>query len=82
MSIEVLSRADEEADSAALRHRELLEEMADRMVQNRLDTLLGELETPFTAARVGSGALSGAFRLRRNIGGLRPAKMGRGPFPN
>lgn len=61
VSIEVLSRADEEADSAALRHRELLEEMADRMVQNRLDTLLGEPETPFTAARVGSGRYLGHF---------------------
>jgi zinc protease len=61
VSIEVLRRAGEEGDTAARRHRELLEDMADRMVQNRLDALLGKPDTPFTAARVGSGRYLGNF---------------------
>lgn len=61
VSIEVLRNAAEETDSAARRHREMLEEMADRMIQNRLDALLGRPDTPFTAARVGSGRYLGAF---------------------
>ncbi len=61
VSIEVLRRAAQEKDTAARRHRELLEDMADRMVQNRLDALLGKPDTPFTAARVGSGRYLGNF---------------------
>jgi zinc protease len=61
VSIEVLSRAAEQQDTVALRHRELLEELADRMVQYRLDALLSEPDTPFTAARVGSGRYLGYF---------------------
>ena len=61
VSIEVLIRAEEERDTAALRHRELLEEMADRMVQNRLDALLGEPDMPFTDASVESGRYLGQF---------------------
>lgn len=61
VSIEVLRRVEEEPDTAARRHRELLQDMADRMVQNRLDTLLGKPDTPFTAARVGSGRYLGNF---------------------
>ncbi|MFY9943589.1 MAG: insulinase family protein [Desulfobacterales bacterium] len=61
VSIEVLRRVAEEPDTAVRRHRELLQDMADRMVQNRLDTLLGKPDTPFTAARVGSGRYLGNF---------------------
>lgn len=61
VSIEVLRRVAEEPDTAARRHRELLQDMADRMIQSRLDTLLGKADTPFTAAQVGSGRYLGNF---------------------
>ena len=55
VSIEVIQAYDHISDSLALRHREMVEGMADRIVQNRLDARLKAPEAPFTAAAVGSG---------------------------
>jgi zinc protease len=55
VSIEVIRAYDPVPDSLALRRRQMVENMADRIVQNRLDARLKAPEAPFTSAAVGSG---------------------------
>ncbi|MCB2147558.1 MAG: insulinase family protein [Deltaproteobacteria bacterium] len=55
VSIEVIRSHDHVPDSLALRRRHMVEELADRIVQNRLDARLKEPDAPFTSAAVGSG---------------------------
>ncbi len=62
VSIEVLRAYDQVADSSALRRRQLVEGLADRIVQNRLDARLKSPGAPFTAAAVGSGVYLNRIR--------------------
>jgi zinc protease len=55
VSIEVIRTYDPLPDSLALRRRQMVENMADRILQNRLDARLKAPKAPFTAAAVGSG---------------------------
>ena len=55
VSIEVIRPYHPVPDSLARERRQLIEDMADRIVQNRLDTRLKAPGSPFTAATVGSG---------------------------
>lgn len=55
VSIEVVRAYQQPADDLSQRRREILAEMADRIVQNRLDTLQKQPEAPYTDAAVGSG---------------------------
>ena len=55
VSIEVVRPYRKHMDNLLQRRREIIAEMADRIVQNRLDTLQKQTDTPFTAAAVGSG---------------------------
>lgn len=55
VSIKVIRPHDPAPDSLALRHRQLIEDMGNRVVQHRLDTLLRAPGAPFTAAAIGSG---------------------------
>jgi zinc protease len=55
VSIEVIRPYLPVPDSLARERRRLIEDMADRIVQNRLDTRLKSPGSPFTAATVGSG---------------------------
>ncbi len=55
VSIEVIRSYDHEPDSLALRRRQLVADMSDRIVQNRLDARLKAPGAPFTSAAVGSG---------------------------
>lgn len=55
VSIEVIRSHDPVPDALARRRRQLVEEMTDRIVQNRLDARLKAPGAPFTSAAVGSG---------------------------
>ncbi len=55
ISIEALSKAPYESDSLALQQRLLTQDIADRIVQDRLDTMLSRADTPFTSASIYSG---------------------------
>ena len=55
VSIEVIHAYDQVSDSLARRRRQMVEGLADRIVQNRLDARLKAPGAPFTAATVGSG---------------------------
>ncbi len=55
ISIETIRQASLKADSLSLRRRELIEEIADEIVQNRLDSMQKQPHAPFTSAAVGSG---------------------------
>jgi zinc protease len=55
VSIEVIRPHSPVPDSLAFERRQMIENMADRMIQNRLDTRLKAPGAPFTAAAVGSG---------------------------
>ncbi|BBO89098.1 M16 family metallopeptidase [Desulfosarcina ovata] len=55
VSIETIRSEPPAADTAQARHQRMIEAMADRIVQSRLDSRLKAPETPFTSAAVGSG---------------------------
>ncbi len=55
VSLEVVEKVPHRPDSAALQEQLLLEEVADRMLQHRLDALVKKPDTPFTDASYGSG---------------------------
>ena len=55
VTIEVLAKIDPMHDSRSLQLERLMEEAADRMVQNRLDADVGRPDIPGTDAAVGSG---------------------------
>jgi len=62
VSLEVLRSLNQEPDSLALRRRELVDDLADRMVQHRLDNRLKAPGSPFTSAAVGSGSYLNRIR--------------------
>ena len=55
VSIETLSRISEQPDSAAFQKDMLVREMADQIVQNRLEARLSKPDAPFTQAMISSG---------------------------
>ncbi|NQT68353.1 MAG: insulinase family protein [Desulfobacteraceae bacterium] len=55
ISVEVMKKIPRQPDSLALQSSLLTANIADRIVQNRLDRLVGEPNTPFTSAAVSSG---------------------------
>ena len=55
VSIEVISKSDKTSDSFALQKKRLLKDIADRIVQDRLDAMVGKPGTPFTSATISSG---------------------------
>ncbi len=55
VSIEAIETADPVPDSFAFQRNRLLAGLANRILQDRLDTLLKRPETPFTSAAAGSG---------------------------
>jgi len=55
VSIEVLTKVPRKPDSFASQSSQLIADVADRIVQNRLDALLGKPDTPFTSASISSG---------------------------
>ncbi len=55
VSIEILQKTLQTPDSASFQYHLLLEDMANRMVQNRLNALLRGKDSPFTSAAVDSG---------------------------
>jgi len=62
VSIEAIRSHDHVPDSLALRRRQMVEGLADRIVQNRLDARLKEPDAPFTSAAVGSGVYLNRIR--------------------
>lgn len=62
VSIETLTGIDPVPDSAAHQQRVLEEQVANRMLQNRLDRLVAELGSPMTSASVGSGTFMQLFQ--------------------
>ena len=62
VSIQTIRMTDHLTDSMALRHRQIVEDMADRIVQNRLDARLKAPEAPFTSATIGSGTYLNRIR--------------------
>ncbi|MDY6789774.1 MAG: insulinase family protein [Thermodesulfobacteriota bacterium] len=55
VSIEVIAKTDKTPDSFALQKKWLLRDIASRMVQDRLDAMVGKPGTPFTSAAISSG---------------------------
>ncbi len=53
--LEVMSSIDAELDSRASRRRRFVADVANRIVQDRLNAELGKLSTPFTSADISSG---------------------------
>ncbi len=62
VSIETLTGIDPVPDSAAHQQRVLEEQVANRMLQNRLDRLVAEPGSPMTSASVGSGTFMQLFQ--------------------
>jgi zinc protease len=55
VTIEVLSKQPLRPDTLAFRKERLKRRLADQIVQNRLDALIGTSQTPGTSAGIGSG---------------------------
>ncbi len=55
VSVEVIRKSDKTPDSFALQKKRLLKDIADRIVQDRLDAMVGKPGTPFTSAAISSG---------------------------
>ena len=55
VSIEMIRKADKTPDSFALQKKLLLKDIANRIVQDRLDAMVGKPGTPFTSAAINSG---------------------------
>ena len=55
VSLEVVQAHEPESDSQALRRQQTIEDLADMIVQNRLDARLKTPGAPYTSATVGSG---------------------------
>ena len=62
VSIEVIRSYGHVPDSLAVQRRQLVENMADLIVQNRLDARLKTPDTPFTSAAIGSGTYLNRIR--------------------
>jgi len=59
VSIEVLESISRQNDSLDLQKKELLSRVAQRIVQNRLDRMLQDADTPFTSAYISTGRFLG-----------------------
>lgn len=62
VGIEVVRLYDRAPDSLAHRRRQMVRELADRIVQNRLDSRLKSPDAPYTSAAVGSGVYLNRIR--------------------
>jgi len=65
VSIETVYPGGHVTDSLALRRQQMMEEMADRIVQNRLNARLKAPEAPFTSAAVDSGTYLNRIRYAK-----------------
>ena len=54
-SIEVVEKVSKKPDSFAFQRERLIENIANRIVRDRLDARIGKPGTPFTSASIGSG---------------------------
>ena len=54
ISIEVVEKVSQKPDSFAFQRIRLIKNIADRIVQNRLDAMVNKADTPFTSASIGS----------------------------
>jgi zinc protease len=54
-SIEVVKKVSKEPDSFAFQKQRLIENIANRIVQDRLNAMVSKAGTPFTSASIGSG---------------------------
>ncbi len=57
VAVEVLEMTEEQPDSATLKEFLLKKDIADAIVQNRLDSMLRKPDVPFTSASIGSGLM-------------------------
>jgi len=55
VSIEVIRKTSKTPDSFTLQKKRLIKNIADRIVQDRLDAMVGKPGTPFTSAAISSG---------------------------
>jgi zinc protease len=55
ISIEVLKKVSKKPDSFIFQKERLIENIADRIVQDRLNAMVGKAGTPFTSASISSG---------------------------
>lgn len=56
ISIELLRKIDKRTDTALERKKLITQDVADRIVQNRLNTILSQPNPPFSSAAIGSGS--------------------------
>jgi len=62
VTIETLTKIEAQPDSAAFQKDMLVREMADQVVQNRLDARLSQPGVPFTSATISSGVFLNQIR--------------------
>lgn len=60
VGIEIVDKAEKEAETSEIRKKRFIADIADRIVQNRLDAMVRKKKAPFTSASIGSG-----YSLRR-----------------
>lgn len=53
--IETLRKVTHEPDSIELQHKELVRDIANQIIQNRLDAMVSKPDNPFTSANIDSG---------------------------
>jgi len=63
VSIEVVKKVMQEPDSLDFQRKLLVQDIADRIVQNRLDLLVSKSDTPFTSASIRSGVFMGQIEF-------------------
>ena len=60
VGIEIVNKAEKEAETSEIREKRFIADIADRIVQNRLDAMVRKKKAPFTSASISSG-----YYLRR-----------------
>ena len=77
VSIEVVKKVIKKADSLDFQRRLLVQDIADRIVQNRLDLLVGKPDTPFTSASISSGIFMGQIEFAEITAKSSPENWGK-----
>jgi len=72
VSIEVIRKTYKTPDSFALQKKRLIKNIADRIVQDRLDAMVGKPDTPFTSAAISSGIYLGQVEYAAITGDCSP----------
>lgn len=79
-SIQVVKKVSKEPDSFAFQKQRLIEDIANRIVQNRLNAMVRKAGTPFTDASIGSGISLNQIKFAEITGECSPANWKKSLF--